>query len=54
MALTNTGLRFYPDSNPGIRRKHAGRGFTYIAPDGSHIDRGKERKRLEAMGVPPA
>lgn len=48
------GLVYYPDSRPGIRRRKAGRGFTYIAPDGTTIDSATERRRLAAMAVPPA
>lgn len=48
------GLEYYPDSRPGIRRERRGRGFSYVAPDGTRIDRGPERLRLEKMGVPPA
>jgi DNA topoisomerase-1 len=47
-------LVYYPDSSPGILRERRGRGFSYIAPDGTRIDRGLERSRLEAMAVPPA
>ncbi len=52
--LTRADLVYYPDSRPGIRRVRRGRGFTYIAPDGTRIDRGAERQRLEALAVPPA
>ncbi|OWU85256.1 DNA topoisomerase [Oceanicola sp. 22II-s10i] len=48
------GLVFYPDTRPGISRRRCGRGFSYTAPDGTRIDRGPERQRLEAMAVPPA
>lgn len=48
------GLIYYPDSRPGISRHRHGRGFTYRGPDGTTIARGSERKRLEAMAVPPA
>ncbi|MBV7380099.1 DNA topoisomerase IB [Maritimibacter dapengensis] len=48
------GLIYYPDSRPGISRHRHGRGFTYRGPDGTTIARGPERKRLEAMAVPPA
>lgn len=48
------GLVWYPDSEPGIRRQRRGRGFTYIAPDGTTVARGPERARLEGLGVPPA
>ncbi len=50
----DAGLVYYPDSRPGVRRERRGRGFSYIAPDGTRIDRGAERKRLEALAVPPA
>ena len=52
--LRAAGLVWYPDSEPGIRRQRHGRGFTYIAPDGTRVERGPERARLEALGVPPA
>ena len=48
------GLIWYPDSRPGISRRRAGRGFTYLAPDGTTIARGEERSRIEALAVPPA
>lgn len=48
------GLVYFPDSRPGISRRRSGRGFSYYAPDGTHIaDRG-ERRRLNALAVPPA
>lgn len=53
-AISATGLVYYPDSEPGIRRQRCGKGFTYIAADGTRIDRGAERARLESMAVPPA
>lgn len=52
--LRREGLTYYPDSRPGISRKRAGRGFSYIAPDGTRIDNGAERKRISALGIPPA
>ncbi len=48
------GLTFYPDSQPGIQRLRRGRGFRHIAPDGTRIEHGAGRQRLEAMAVPPA
>jgi DNA topoisomerase-1 len=48
------GLVWYPDSAPGISRRRHGRGFSYVAADGTRIDRGPERLRLEGMAVPPA
>ncbi|QUJ76696.1 DNA topoisomerase IB [Sulfitobacter albidus] len=50
----NVDLVYYSDDRPGIARRRRGRGFTYVAPDGTTIARGPERKRLEALAVPPA
>jgi DNA topoisomerase-1 len=47
-------LVYYPDSAPGITRRRCGRGFSYIAPDGTRIASARERRRIEALGVPPA
>lgn len=47
-------LVYYPDSEPGIRRRRQGRGFSYLAPDGTRIDAREERNRIEALAVPPA
>ncbi len=52
--MGTASLIYYQDSQPGISRLRHGRGFTYKAADGTTIDRGAERKRLEALAVPPA
>ncbi len=52
--LPDGNLVYYPDAQPGIRRERRGKGFSYVAPDGTRIARGAERKRLEALAVPPA
>ncbi|WP_187429677.1 hypothetical protein ROLI_029670 [Roseobacter fucihabitans] len=49
-----SGLVYVTDQDPGITRKRRGRGFSYTAPDGTAIARGSERKRIEALAVPPA
>lgn len=54
MNLSNVKLVYYPDTRPGIRRERRGRGFSYVAADGTRIDRGAERDRIEALAVPPA
>jgi DNA topoisomerase-1 len=48
------GLVYVTDAMPGIRRLRRGKGFAYLAPDGTSIERGPERERLEKLGVPPA
>jgi DNA topoisomerase-1 len=48
------GLRYVSDIMPGIRRRRAGRGFTYLRPDGSAINNGNELARIKALVIPPA
>lgn len=48
------GLLYYADDQPGILRRRCGRGFTYLAADGTRITDKSERARLAAMAVPPA
>ena len=48
------GLVYVTDAMPGIRRLRRGKGFSYLAPDGTTLERGPERERLEKLGVPPA
>jgi DNA topoisomerase-1 len=48
------GLVYVTDAMPGIRRLRRGKGFSYLGPDGTTIERGPERERLEKLGVPPA
>ncbi len=52
--MTPDNLTYYPDDRPGISRRRAGRGFSYVAPDGTRIDDRTERARIEALAVPPA
>jgi DNA topoisomerase I len=52
--LATLSLTYYPDSRPGIRRLRCGRGFSYLAPDGTRIDDTTERARIKALAVPPA
>ena len=52
--MSSASLVYYPDSNPGILRQRRGRGFSYIAPDGTRIDDQTERARLQALAIPPA
>ena len=47
------GLRFVSDRDPGIARHRRGRGFTYRDPDGRTL-RGPDRRRVEALALPPA
>jgi DNA topoisomerase-1 len=48
------GLRYVPDEAPGIRRRRAGRGFSYIGPDGAPIRDAAQLARIKALAIPPA
>ena len=47
-------LIYVDDSLPGITRKGAGRGFAYYSPEGELIRCRKEKRRLNAIALPPA
>ncbi len=48
------GLEYVTDAEPGIRRKRVGRGWAYYEPGGALIRDRRERRRLNALAVPPA
>jgi len=47
------GLRYVNDDEPGITRRRRGRGFQYVAPDGTTITDRTERRRIESLAIPP-
>jgi DNA topoisomerase I len=48
------GLRYVSDGEPGIRRRRAGKGFSYTMPNGEPVrDRGV-LKRIKSLVIPPA
>lgn len=53
-AVVPEGLVYVTDAMPGITRRRRGKGWAYRAPDGTGIERGPARERLERLGVPPA
>lgn len=48
------GLRYATDARPGIQRHRAGRGFTYLRPDGSRVRDAPTLARIRALAIPPA
>jgi DNA topoisomerase I len=48
------GLRYVSDTQPGIRRKKSGKGFTYVGTDGKTIHDSKELARIRSIAIPPA
>jgi DNA topoisomerase-1 len=53
-AAEASGLVYVDDSQPGIRRKRAGKGFAYYDSRGRVIRDRAELKRIRALAVPPA
>ena len=52
-AAKAAGLHYVHDEAPGISRQRRGKGFSYMRPDGERLTLGAERKRIEALAIPP-
>lgn len=48
------GLRYVSDDGPGIRRKKAGKGFSYLGLDGQPIRDKTILERIHSLAIPPA
>ena len=53
-AALAAGLAYVAEGGPGIRRRRAGTGWSYTAPDGRTIRDPAERARIRALAIPPA
>jgi DNA topoisomerase-1 len=47
-------LRYASDGRPGIRRRRSGKGFSYVASDGSTVRDRATLTRIRALAIPPA
>lgn len=47
-------LRFSSDSEPGIRRRRAGKGFVYVMPNGRRVSDARTVERIRKLAIPPA
>ena len=54
VAAKSAGLVYAHDHEPGIKRRRAGRGFTYIGPEGSIIRDKATLQRIRKLAIPPA
>jgi DNA topoisomerase-1 len=50
----SAGLRYSSDAEAGISRRRAGRGFTYLDPDGQTIRDTDTIARIKSLAIPPA
>jgi DNA topoisomerase I len=53
-AAESAGLTYVSDEEPGIRRRKAGKGFTFLKPDGSKVTDEKTLERIRKLAIPPA
>jgi DNA topoisomerase-1 len=47
-------LRYVEDRGPGIRRRPAGKGFTFVGPDARRVRDGVTVRRIRSLVIPPA
>jgi DNA topoisomerase IB len=48
------GLVYVSDTEPGLRRRRAGKGFTYVDAKGRRIRKPATLERIRALAIPPA
>ncbi|WP_205504553.1 DNA topoisomerase IB [Rufibacter psychrotolerans] len=48
------GLRYFPDTKPGITRQKEGKEFTYFTPKGEPLSDEKTLERIKKLVIPPA
>ncbi|HEY0746044.1 MAG TPA: hypothetical protein VGD63_05045 [Steroidobacteraceae bacterium] len=48
------GLVYVSDTEPGIRRLRAGRGFRYLTPENRRLEAERDLKRIASLAIPPA
>jgi DNA topoisomerase-1 len=50
----DAGLRYVSDTQPGIRRKRRGKGFSYVDADGKPVRDREILARIKSLVIPPA
>ncbi|WP_431859066.1 DNA topoisomerase IB [Azospirillum sp.] len=53
-AAACAGLTYVSDEEPGIRRRRAGKGFSYKWPDGTSVTEEDTLARIRKLAIPPA
>ncbi len=53
-AAESVGLVYVGDEGPGITRRKSGASWRYTGPDGKTVKDHWEKKRIDAIGIPPA
>jgi DNA topoisomerase I len=50
----DAGLVYVSDTEPGIRRLRAGKGFRYVTPENRRLAARKDLQRIASLAIPPA
>jgi DNA topoisomerase-1 len=53
-AAKEAGLRYVDDSGPGIRRRRSGKGWAYLATDGTRLTDDRRIAWIARLAIPPA
>ena len=53
-SAARAGLAYVTDGVAGVRRERNGKGWSYYAPGGALITDRSERRRIQALAIPPA
>jgi len=53
-AASRAGLNYVTDGVAGITRRRAGKGWIFFKPDGERVTEPEERRRINALVIPPA
>ena len=53
-AAISAGLVYVSDSEPGITRRRAGKGFSYRDPEGRTVKDRETLDRIRSLAIPPA
>ncbi|KQT41966.1 DNA topoisomerase I [Aureimonas sp. Leaf454] len=53
-AAESAGLVYVSDEDKGIRRRKAGKGFSYVGPDGDKVSDKATLARIRSLAIPPA
>lgn len=53
-AARRVSLTYVSDAEPGIRRRRAGSGFSYLRPNGKPVADARTLERIRSLAIPPA
>ena len=53
-AADAAGLRYVSTDSPGLTRRRAGKGFSFVGPDGQRVGDRKTLERIRGLIIPPA